>query len=180
MILMDFILAMMPVQLIRALQRPLREKVLISCLMAMGLLATGIAAYKIPLSREINNGDPLSVTVKLSLWNKLEEQLGLIAACLPCLKAQMEALLHRFGILRTRIGHWPTFSTSLKERFSRSPSQLPQDSDEQKSEDARPSSDAGLVSFATNTVGTRGTTFTFKSKSESSQAREVASGSSDA
>jgi hypothetical protein len=67
MILMDFILATMPIQLIRILQRPLREKVLISCLIAMGLLATGIAAYKIPLSREVNNGDPLSATVKLSL-----------------------------------------------------------------------------------------------------------------
>jgi hypothetical protein len=177
MILMDFILATMPVQLIRTLPRPLREKVLISCLMAMGLLATGIAAYKMPLSREVNNGDPLSATVKLSLWNKLEEPLGLIAACLPCLKAQMEALLHRFGILRTRIGHWPTFSTSLKNKFSRSPNQSPQDTDEPKSEDTnRHSSDAGLASFATNTMGTHGTIITFNSKAESSEVREVESG----
>jgi hypothetical protein len=94
MILVDFILVNMPAQLIRTLQRPLRKRALISCLMAMGLLAMGIAAYKIPLSREVNNGDLLSATAKLSLWNKLEEQLGLIAACLPCLTSQMEHLLH--------------------------------------------------------------------------------------
>jgi hypothetical protein len=47
----------MPVQLIRTLHRPLRGRVLISCLMSMGLLATGIAAYKIPLSREVNNSN---------------------------------------------------------------------------------------------------------------------------
>jgi Fungal rhodopsin domain len=176
MIMMDFILATLPVQLIRNLQRPLREKILISCLMAMGLLATSIAAYKIPLSREVNNGDPLSATVKLALWNKLEEQLGLIAACLPCLKAQMEDLLHRLGILKSRIGHWPAFSTNVKKSFSSSPSQSPHDTDEPNSEGTnRHSSDAGLVSFATNTMGTGGTIFTFKSQTEKSEARELGS-----
>jgi hypothetical protein len=167
MILVDFILAIMPVQLIRSLQRPIRERVLIGCLMGMGLLATSIAAYKIPLSREVNNGDMLSATVKLSLWNKLEEQLGLIAACLPCLKAQMEHLLHRLGILKSRIGRRPTFVTSLKETGS--PRRSPLASDELKTEDTnRHSSDAGLVSFATDTLGTHATTFTFKSNTETS------------
>jgi len=162
MIVMDFILATMPVQLIRTLPRPLRERILISCLMAMGLLATGIAAYKIPLSREVNSGDPLSATVRMSLWNKLEEQLGLIAACLPCLKAQMEELLHRLGILKTRMSHWSTFATSS------SPPRCYQSSNEPKTEDARRSSDAGLVSFATNTLGTHHTRGTFKSNTETS------------
>ncbi|KAN0090318.1 hypothetical protein V8E51_018897, partial [Hyaloscypha variabilis] len=168
MIVMDFILATMPVQLIRTLPRPLRERVLICCLMAMGLLATGIAAYKIPLSRQVNNGDPLSATVKLSLWNKLEEQLGLIAACLPCLKAQMEHLLHQLGILKTHMRQWSTSATSLKKKtFSSSPGSR-QDSNEPKAEDIRRSSDAGLVSFATNTFGTCHTSGTFKSHPESS------------
>ena len=162
---MDFILATMPVQLIRNLPRPLRERVLISCLMAMGLLATAIAAYKIPLSREINNGDPLSATVRMSLWNKLEEQLGLIAACLPCLKAQMEEFLHRVGILKTRVRHWSNFVTP--ETSSSSPSSR-RGSDEPKTEDIRRSSDAGLVSFATNTLGTHHTRGTFKSNAATS------------
>ena len=168
MIVVDFILATMPVQLIRTLPRPLRERVLICCLMAMGLLATGIAAYKIPLSRQVNNGDPLSATVKLSLWNKLEEQLGLIAACVPCLKAQMEHLLHQLGILKTHMSQWSTSATSSKNKtFSSSPGSR-QDSNEPKAEDIRRSSDAGLVSFATNTFGTCHTSGTFKSHPESS------------
>ena len=73
MILTDYILAEMPVQLTQRLQRSLREKVLIDYLIAIGILATGIAAYKIPLSQEVHNGDPLSTTVKLSFRNKLEE-----------------------------------------------------------------------------------------------------------
>jgi hypothetical protein len=158
----------MPVQLIRPLPRPLRERVLICCLMAMGLLATGIAAYKIPLSRQVNNGDPLSATVKLSLWNKLEEQLGLIAACLPCLKAQMELLLHQLGILKPHMREWSSSATSLKKKtFSSSPGSR-QDSKEPKADNIRRSSDAGLVSFATNTFGTCQTSGTFKSHPESS------------
>lgn len=73
MVLTDYILTEMPVQLTQRLQRSLREKVLIDYLIAIGILATGIAAYKIPLSREVHNGDPLSTTVKLSFRNKLEE-----------------------------------------------------------------------------------------------------------
>jgi hypothetical protein len=65
-ILVDFILATMPVQLIRTLQRAPREKILSSCLMAMGLIATGIAAYKMTLSQQVNTGDLLSTSVKLS------------------------------------------------------------------------------------------------------------------
>jgi hypothetical protein len=35
--------------------------------MAVGLLATGIAAYKMPLSQEVYNGDPFSTTVNIIL-----------------------------------------------------------------------------------------------------------------
>ncbi|KAE9365760.1 hypothetical protein N431DRAFT_418563 [Stipitochalara longipes BDJ] len=163
-ILMDFTLALMPIQLIRTLNRPFREKILISCLMALGLLATGIAGYKIPLSQEANSGDLLSTTVKLSVWNKLEEQLGIIAACLPCLKAQIERLLYRFGILKSRLDPLPTFSTS------------PQDTEKSEVEDIfQNNSTSGSVSFGTNTDETGGTIATFNSKTTSSETKEVGS-----
>lgn len=101
---MDFVLALMPIQLIRTLHRPLPEKILISCLMAMGLLATTISAIKMTTFKGAFLGDPLSSTVIGSLWAKLEEQLGITAACMPCLKAPAEKFLRRVGILATRFG----------------------------------------------------------------------------
>jgi hypothetical protein len=101
---MDLTLALMPIQLIRTLHRPLPEKILISCLMAMGLLATAIAAIKMTTFKDAFLGDPLSSTVIGSLWAKLEEQVGIIAACIPCLKAPAEKFLHRVGILATKLG----------------------------------------------------------------------------
>ncbi|KAH7417721.1 hypothetical protein BKA64DRAFT_702483 [Cadophora sp. MPI-SDFR-AT-0126] len=98
-ILMDFTLATMPLKLIRTLNRPLREKILIGCLMAMGLVATIIAGIKTKTFKNVYMGDPLSTTVDSSMWAKLEELVGIIAACMPCLKAPAEKLLRRAGIL---------------------------------------------------------------------------------
>jgi hypothetical protein len=101
-ITMDFALAMMPIQLLRHIHRPLREKILIGVLMALGLLATGIAGYKMPLSKKVYLGDTLSTTVELSLWNRLEMLVGIIAACMPCLKSTAERFLQDIGILADR------------------------------------------------------------------------------
>jgi hypothetical protein len=156
----------MPVQLIRTLQRTLREKILISCLMAMGLLATAIAAYKMTLSQEANMGDLLLTTVKLSLWCKLEEQVGIIAACVPCLKAQIESLLRRVGVLKGR------FSTYISS-FSFSETQhLPTQEISVHTTEYRNDSDVGLARFATHSDWASETT---KSAAASSKFREVRS-----
>lgn len=100
---MDFALATMPIKLLRTLHRPRREKILVGCLMAMGLFATAVAAYKMTLSRKVFLGDTLSTTVELSLWNRLEILVGLIAACLPCLKSPAERVLHRIGVFTSEL-----------------------------------------------------------------------------
>jgi hypothetical protein len=162
----------MPVPLIRGLQRTPREKILISCLMATGLIATGIAGYKMTLSRQANMGDLLSSTVRLALWNKLEELVGIIAACLPCLKAQMEKLLHQIGVLNSRV---PQFVMSLRHiSVSLSPSQIRRIfSAEDRN---RANVDVGSIDSATSrewSNGTSTTNTTVKSTIASSETREV-------
>jgi len=70
--------------------------------MSLGLLATGIAGYKMTLSKKVYLGDTLSTTVELSLWNRLEMLVGIIAACMPCLKSTAERLLQEIGVLTDR------------------------------------------------------------------------------
>lgn len=116
MIGLDFTLALMPIRLIWTLHRTLREKILICCLMAMGLVATGIAAYKMTLSTKFQKGDLLSATVQLSLWNRLEELVGMSAACMPSLKAPAERFLLHIGVLAKQAGvSRPSFVMSLAE-----------------------------------------------------------------
>ena len=96
---MDLVLALMPIKFVRSLTRPMREKILIGCLMALGLCATVIAGVKMTTFNDVGLGDPMFDTIKPSLYAKLEELVGIIAACTPCLKAPIEHLLKRFGIL---------------------------------------------------------------------------------
>ena len=112
MIIFDLMLATMPIKLIRTLSRPLRERVLISLLMTTGLLATAIACVKLDAyHRSVhtwNVPDQLVDNIKPMMYSKMEELLGIIAACLPCLKRPAEELLRRIGLLSEV--HWPGLS----------------------------------------------------------------------
>ncbi|KAF2014200.1 hypothetical protein BU24DRAFT_423226 [Aaosphaeria arxii CBS 175.79] len=113
----DVILALLPIHLIRTLHRSIREKILICCLMAMGLVAAAIAAYRMGISDKTFAGDLLSSTVMMSMWCMLEVLLGIIAACLAPLKAPAERMLHQFGLLASRVNmSKPSFVLSLPER----------------------------------------------------------------
>ncbi|KAF4627704.1 hypothetical protein G7Y89_g10453 [Cudoniella acicularis] len=116
-IIMDFMLATMPIKLIWTLNRSVREKVLIACLMAMGLAATGIAIYKTYISQHYFVGDFLQTSVRFSLWCKLEELVGIIAACAPSLKSPVGKLLRRIGVVPQQHHRGltrPSFVISLK------------------------------------------------------------------
>ncbi|CZR59909.1 uncharacterized protein PAC_09804 [Phialocephala subalpina] len=101
-VVMDLTLTLMPIKIVRILNRPLREKVLVCCLMATGLLATVIACIKMTTFNNVDLGDPLQATVEGSMWAKLEELVGIIGACLPCLKSPAEKVLRRLGIISDR------------------------------------------------------------------------------
>jgi len=115
----DIILALMPVRLIRTLNRPTAEKILICCLMATGIAAGVVSVYSITLSDKVFGGNLLSTTVTLSLWCSIELLLGVIAACLPFLKASTERLLRRFGLLADRPDMTkPSFVRSIDDQES--------------------------------------------------------------
>jgi len=83
--------------------------------MALGLFAAAIAAYRMSLSKAAFAGDILSTTVKMSLWCEMEALVGIIAACVPCLKAPAEKLLRQIGFFADRFEMTrPSFVLSLQ------------------------------------------------------------------
>jgi hypothetical protein len=77
------------------------EKIVLSILMSMGLLASGAAIAKLVFSTRTNTYD-ISWTLSdaiLCCW--LEITLGIIAACIPCLKGLSENQMRRFGLLQS-------------------------------------------------------------------------------
>ena len=113
----------MPLTFIRKLHRPLPERILISCLMALGLLATASAIYKTSImDRYSLSGDTSRDVIPLNTWAKIEEQLGIIAACIPPLKAPIERLLRKIGIPTLASISWPSsyFSGSTLREWRKS------------------------------------------------------------
>ena len=103
--------------------------------MALGLLTTAAAAAKMSSFPGVYKGDVLQGQVTASILAKIEEQVGIICACLPTLKGPAERLLVRLGVLSREL-HFtrPTFVMSTRHRELQSP---PED----QSESARENED---------------------------------------
>lgn len=128
---MDLTLSLMPIRLIRTLNRSTSEKILICFLMALGLFATAVACAKMTTFNDFGKGDPMQATIMPSLWAKLEEQVGIIASSLPCLKSPAEKMLKRFGILKEHQLTRPSFVGEIS-----MPTMKPRDDDESSGGDA--------------------------------------------
>lgn len=117
---MDLAFALMPIKLVWRLRRPVREKILIGCLMGTGLIATGAAAARVITFDTFDTQDVLADGVYTTFPAKLEEQLGIIAACIPCLKVPAERFLRRLGVLSERANSVtvPSFITKKNLRYS--------------------------------------------------------------
>lgn len=108
-ILSDIVLSLMPISFLKNMNRPLREKVALSCLMGLGIFATVAAILKTTvLNAYRSTRDPFWEVVDLSLWWQMEQNISIMAACIPTLKAPFERILGRLGLL-----------TSLKKRTTR-------------------------------------------------------------
>ena len=100
--LLDFLLALFPLPLILSLHLPLGRRILLSLLLSMGIFA-GIAAAiktsKVPISVK-GKTDITWQTVELLLWNGIEMNIIIIAACIPTLRPIVLVLLRRGEELR--------------------------------------------------------------------------------
>ncbi|KAH7028271.1 hypothetical protein B0J12DRAFT_704697 [Macrophomina phaseolina] len=99
MLTQDIILSLIPITFIRKLRRPLPERIVIACVMALGLVASAAVVIKIVYMRHFDiTGDALRILVQVIKWGKIEELLGISAACIPPLKSLVERLLKRLGL----------------------------------------------------------------------------------
>ncbi|KAM7186205.1 hypothetical protein V8F20_011475 [Naviculisporaceae sp. PSN 640] len=106
-VITDFILSLLPLSFIFQLQRSMREKLVVAFVMGLGLFASAASLCKIvAVTTDKLTGDGLVDGVNVTFWGILEIQLGIIAACTPCLKRLVENGLKRMGLM-SRSG--PTF-----------------------------------------------------------------------
>jgi hypothetical protein len=112
-ILTDLTFSILPITIVRHLNRPRWERTVICCLMGLGIFASIASTVKTTLIPYYGKtGDNLWDAVDITLWSTLEEQMGLIAACIPPLKRPFELLLRRHGLISSnKSGGIPSFET---------------------------------------------------------------------
>lgn len=112
----DLLLSLAPMVMLWNLHRPLRERVLVCCLMGMGLLASASCIAKAVIVRDWGRTDidTWALAMSIATWTMVEQLLAVIAACSPSLKGPLERALRRFGVA---IVHYNSQLSFVPERW---------------------------------------------------------------
>ncbi|KAK0714179.1 hypothetical protein B0T26DRAFT_651462 [Lasiosphaeria miniovina] len=101
-IVTDVIFALAPMMFLRRVQIPLRERVVIGVLMALGIFAAAASVVKAVIAAEFGKTDDSNLEgISMGTWSLVEEQIAFIAACIPCLRRPLQQVLRRFGLATT-------------------------------------------------------------------------------
>ncbi|KAF2439976.1 hypothetical protein P171DRAFT_369088 [Karstenula rhodostoma CBS 690.94] len=102
-ILTDWIYALLPVNFLRKVQRPLRERVVIGLLMGLGVFAGVASIIKIKQILAMkNSGDAYADIIVIEMWCSIEVLTGFIVSCVPCLRGPFQRVLEHYGIVTLR------------------------------------------------------------------------------
>ncbi|KAM7186699.1 hypothetical protein V8F33_011686 [Rhypophila sp. PSN 637] len=96
----DVFLSLAPIQFLWNLKRPLRERIVLGCLMAMGLFAGISSIIKNLIIADFGKPglDAWAMNISISTWTSLEMLLGVIAACTPFCRPVFERCFSAMGV----------------------------------------------------------------------------------
>jgi len=98
----DFAFATLPIPIILPLQINVRTKISLVCILSLGYFACAAAIVKqVLLSTFFEHPDPLFIDA-FQIWNDVELNTGILAACLPALRPLFAFLLETATALRSR------------------------------------------------------------------------------
>lgn len=102
-ITIDILLALAPSTFLFKLNRPLRERIFVCALMAMGIFASIASIIKTVIVRgygdqTLNPEEILPMGIALCTWTVLEQLLGVLAACVPAMKNILQLCLGKVGV----------------------------------------------------------------------------------
>lgn len=103
-VLTDVLISLAPIKFLYSLKRPMRERIVLGCLMAVGLLAGVSSIIKNTIIADFGKPglDAWAMNVSISTWTSLEMLLGCIAACIPFCRPVLEGCFGAVGINMTK------------------------------------------------------------------------------
>lgn len=98
----DVLLSLAPGVFLRKLNRPLRERIFVCVLMGLGLLASISSVVKTVIVQGwgdlASTDDFWAQGISISTYTVLEQQTGILAACVPAMKNILQKGLSKFGV----------------------------------------------------------------------------------
>ncbi|KAI1393472.1 uncharacterized protein F4822DRAFT_384783 [Hypoxylon trugodes] len=83
----DWVLGLLPIALVRKLELSRRSKVLVSCTLALGSVASTVTIVRIPYFWQLTRtNDIVHDFADLSIWSTVENGLGLVASSIATLR----------------------------------------------------------------------------------------------
>jgi len=127
-IITDVIYATIPLTFIRHIRRSALHRLIIGFLLSLGLFASAASIVKtVTIHRFDSTNDPSGDGMAIALWASIEAQVGIIAACIPCLRGPFIRLLSRLGIATEYSGEatnndsaWPDQNQAIGNNTPRS------------------------------------------------------------
>ncbi|KAF2105784.1 hypothetical protein BDV96DRAFT_508906 [Lophiotrema nucula] len=100
--LTDFIVALLPLTFLGKVQKPMREKAIIGVLMGLGIFAGVASILKMVFAANFGKTGDIDLDgIRIGMWSLIEELVGMIAACVPCLRSPFQRCLEYFGLVTT-------------------------------------------------------------------------------
>jgi hypothetical protein len=130
-ILTDFMLALLPISFLRHIQRPMRERIIVGALMGLGFFAGVASILKIVAAMGFGKTeDQMNESITIGMWSVIEELVGFIVICIPCLRSPFQRVLQYCGMVSVRIrqhtltrGYGRTYESDGDKIHARSQSQ---------------------------------------------------------
>ncbi|KAI0198818.1 hypothetical protein F4808DRAFT_245983 [Astrocystis sublimbata] len=92
-IAIDFWTVFVAVRLVSRLQLPMRKKIMVTSMFAVGLIAIAVSIARLPyINQFTKTHNPTVDWVPITIWSALENYIGVICACLPSLPALLKPL----------------------------------------------------------------------------------------
>ncbi|KAK3342035.1 hypothetical protein B0T25DRAFT_574346 [Lasiosphaeria hispida] len=106
----DVVFTLVPLTFLRHMRRPVRDRAIIGVLLSLGLFASAASIVKAAVVQSFaQDDDGVGKGMGIALWASIEAQIGITAACIPCLRSAFSRFLGRVGLGSTvRGGPGPT------------------------------------------------------------------------
>ncbi|KAM7190407.1 hypothetical protein V8F33_009523 [Rhypophila sp. PSN 637] len=100
------IFALLPISFLYKVQRLLQKRISIGVLLSLGLFASVASIMKAIAADSFGEtDDPNAEGITMGAWTLIEEQVAVIAACVPCMRAVFQSFMVKVGVAKTKGTH---------------------------------------------------------------------------